>query len=281
MSPVHRPGTVDEALDLLASLEDAAAALAGGTWIMRAPIRRERFRSDYVALHGLPVLRGIETRSGSMRIGALATHAEIGGIDAGAGPLGGLAEAARSSAFPAVRNVATLGGNLASPFPEADLVPPLLAADAVLEVASPRGRETVDVAAYLDRARLSDELIVAANVPAPHGRRSWFERLTVRSGAEYSLASVAASIDLAHDGAVAQARIAVGAVCDTPTRVHTAEAAITGGRLDRVTIEAAGAAASDAVAGRDALDAPGWYRVAVVGPLLGRVLERLADEEER
>jgi carbon-monoxide dehydrogenase medium subunit len=281
MSPVHHPGTVDEALDLLGSFRDVAAPLAGGTWIMRAPIRREPLRRDYVALRGLAELRGIESRGDGVRIGALATHVEIGGIDAAAGPLGGLAEAARRSAFPAVRNVATLGGNLAAPFPEADLVPPLLAADAVLDVRSPRGKAAVDVADYLGDARASDELIVATNVPAPHGRRSWFERLTVRSGAEYSLISVAASIDLARDGAVAEARIAVGAVCDAPTRVHAAEAAITGRRLDRATIETASMAAAAAVTGRDALDAPGWYRVAVLGPLLGRVLERLADQEER
>jgi aerobic carbon-monoxide dehydrogenase medium subunit len=279
MSPVHHPGTVDEALDLLAAIGDAGAPLAGGTWIMRAPIRREPFRSDYVALQGLTELRGIELRDGYARIGALATHAEIGGIDAAAGPLGGIAEAARRSAFPAVRNVATLGGNLASPFPEADLVPPLLAAEAVLDVQSPHGAETVDVAAYVDAARSSGELIVAARVPAPPGRRSWFERLTVRAAAEYSIVSVAASIDVARDGAVSEARIAVGAVSDAPMRVHRAEAAITGRRLDAVAIKAAGDAAGDAVTGRDAPDAPAWYRVAVLGTLVGRVLERLGGRE--
>ena len=143
---VHRAEAVDDAVRLLASFGPAGSLLAGGTWIMRAAARGETLRREYVALPAAPELRTVARADGGMRIGALVTHAEIAAIEHGTGPLGALAEAARRSAFPAVRNVATLGGNIAAPFPEADLVPPLLAGDATLELASPRGSETLAVA---------------------------------------------------------------------------------------------------------------------------------------
>src|SRR4051812_40474103 len=170
---------------------------------MREEVRREH----YVLLRRLDALRAIEKGEDEVRLGALATHDEIGAVEAGTGPLGALAEAARRSAFPAVRAVATLGGNLAAPFPEADLVPPVLAAGATLDVALPTGRRSIAVEAWVDGERPPGSLILAARVPAPAGRRTWFERLTVRRGAEYSLVSVAVSVDA--DG---RARVAVGAV---------------------------------------------------------------------
>jgi carbon-monoxide dehydrogenase medium subunit len=174
-----------------------------------------------------------------------------------------------------VRNVATLGGNLAAPFPEADLLPPLLAAAATLEVAGSDAQHEIDVEAWLAGERPASALIVAARVPAPPGRRAWFERLTVRAGAEYSLASVAVSVDATADGTVGAARVAVGAVQERPTRVAAAEAALAGLTLDRVAGEAAGRAAADTLTGRDGLDAPGWYRLEVLPALVARAVARL------
>src|SRR4051794_40029441 len=221
VSQISEPETVDEATELLASLGAEGAVLAGGTWVMREAARRPH----YVSLRRLDDLRGFEVGDGVARIGALATHTDIGAIDSGAGALGALAQAARRSAFPAVRNVATLGGNLAAPFPEADLVPPLLAAQATLEIALAGG---VSVEQWLRGKRPAGALIVAARVPTGPGRRSWFERLTVRGGAEYSLASVAVSADLRDDGSIGSARVAVGSVAESPARVPAAEAALAG-----------------------------------------------------
>jgi aerobic carbon-monoxide dehydrogenase medium subunit len=275
---VHEPETVADAVGMLSSLGGEGAVLAGGTWVMRAPLRREAHPSDYVALRRIGELREIASGDGEVRIGALATHVELGTLDDGTGPLGALAEAGRRSAFPAVRNVATLGGNLAAPFPAADLVPPLLAAEAAVEVARAGGTEVLDLAAWLGGPRRRDEVVVAVRVPAPPGRRAWFERLTVRSGAEYSVASVAVSVDVDLDaGAVAAARVAVGAVEPVPLRVPAAEAVLAGRPLDEASAAAAGRAASDALSGRDELDAPGWYRLAVLPALIGRAIERLSD----
>lgn len=276
-----RPGSVEEAVAELARLGDDGAPLAGATWVMRAPLRGERLRGHYVALEGIDELRRIE-RGDPVVLGALATHTKVGGLTTGSGPLGALAEAARRSAFPAVRNVATIGGNIcARDFPEADLVPALLAAEAELELASPEGTSVLDLASYLTArtARPHGELVCRVRVPAPPGRRSWYERLTVRAGGEYAVASAAVSVDLDPEGRTVAARVAFGSVAETPRRSSAAEAVLVGGRLDEAAGEEAGRAAADEIEARDGLGAPAQYRLAVLPSLVRRAVARVAEPE--
>jgi carbon-monoxide dehydrogenase medium subunit len=282
MSEVHRVATVDEAVATLERLGDEAGLLGGGTWVLRAPLRAAPHKRHYVAVRDVAELAGV-TPGDPTRLGALVTHAQLGELEPGTGPLGALAEAARRSAFPAVRNVATLAGNLAArPFPEADLVPALLAGEAAVELAGAHGREPLDAATYLAtrEQRPHGELITGVSLPAPATRRSWFERLTVRHAAEYSLASVAISLDLDAAGTgVAAARVAVGAVEELPCRVPAAEALLQGAALDALpaTAAEAGRAAAQALQARDGLGAPGWYRLAVLPELFARACARLAE----
>jgi carbon-monoxide dehydrogenase medium subunit len=279
---VTAAATVDEAVGELARLEEDGAPLAGGTWIMRASLRGEEHRAHYVLLREVAELSRISNGS-TCRIGALATHSSIGALRAGTGPLGALAEAARRSAFPAIRNVATLGGNLrAAPFPEADLVPALLAVDATVQLATAEGRTAMDVASYLRSraARPHGELITRVDVPVTACRRSWFERLTVRSGGEYAIASVAVSVDVGAGGEVHDARVAVGGVEDVARRVGPAEEVLHGRRADAAAGEAAGEAAVSVLKARDGLDAPAWYRLAVLPHLMGRVVAQLGAAEK-
>jgi carbon-monoxide dehydrogenase medium subunit len=282
LGTIHDAQTVDEAVALLLHHGDDAAVLAGGTWVMRAPLREEPLLGAYVSVRGIGEMAGLAAGAdGGAWIGALCTHTQLGAATAGAGPLGALAEAARTSAFPAVRNVATLAGNIAArPFPEADLLPPLLAGEAVLELAGADGRSSLDLAAYLQGERPRGELIVGARLPAAERRRSWFARLTVKRSAEYALASVAVSVDLDADGRIAAARVAVGSVGELPCRVDAAEAVLAGHEPSAAAGAEAGAAAEAVLAGRDGLAAPGWYRLAVLPALTERVLQRIAEEQE-
>jgi carbon-monoxide dehydrogenase medium subunit len=237
---------------------------------MRAPLQDAPVARVYVALDGLVELRGIRTAGGTVEIGAAVTHDELAAFD-GPPALAGIVDAARRSAFPAVRSVATVGGNIAAVgFPEADLVPALLAADAAVVVAAPGGERTEELVAYLASrgTRPAGELIVRVVVPAPAGRRSAFERLTVRGGGEYAIASVALTVDL--DGAaVSAARVAVGGVEEVARLSPAAAAALVGGPLDDAVAERAGQAAAAECTAREGLDAPGWYRLAVL-PALAR-----------
>lgn len=276
-----RPTSLEEAVSELSRLGPDGAPLAGATWVMRAPLRGERFKPHYVALQGIEGLGGIQ-RGHPTVIGALSTHAELDELDDATGPTGALAEAARRAAFPSVRNVATLGGNIcARPFPEADLVPALIASGAELELVSHAGHETFELSAYLAaRAeRPTGEILARVRIPAPPGRRSWFERLTVRNGGEYALASVAVSIDLDRDGTVSGARVAIGSVGEVARRSEAAEETLLGRPIEEAAGEEAGRAAATELEARDGLDAPGWYRLAVLPALLRRALARIASAD--
>jgi aerobic carbon-monoxide dehydrogenase medium subunit len=281
-SQVHRPASLAEAVRTLADLGPDAAALAGGTWVMRAPLRGEPAAPVYVALGGLAELRGIRSGDGAVEIGACVTHEELAALD-GPPAVAGLAEAARRSAFPAVRSVATVGGNIAARgFPEADLVPALLAAGARVVLATVDGERTEELAAYLaTRAgRPAGELIARVVVPAPAARRSAFARLTVRGGGEYAIASVALSADF--DGeTVTAARVAVGGVEPTARLSPAAAAALAGTGLDGTAAERAGQAAADECTAREGLDAPGWYRLAVLPVLTRRAAARISPSDQR
>lgn len=279
----YRASALEDAVEKLASLGDDGAMIAGGTWVLRAPVRGEDLKSCYVSLRDVEELYGI--RSGdTTEIGALATHTQLAAIGNGVGALSGIAEAARKSAFRAVQNVATVGGNIcASPFPEADLVPALLAAETSVEVASSKGGETIDLGSYLGSrsTRAAGEIIVTVKVPTPSERRAAYERLAVRGGGEYPVATVAVSLDFDGDGAIDDVRIAVGSVEEVARRANNAEAVLRGKTVEDSVLEEAGEALAGEVDARDGVDAPGWYRRAVLPTLLRRAIARIDPSSER
>jgi carbon-monoxide dehydrogenase medium subunit len=275
-SDVYVPSSVEDAVARLVELAGEGVPLAGGTWIMRAGLRGETPARRYVSLAGMEELRGIDAGD-PVRVGALVTHTELAALDPARGPLSALVDAARASAFPAVRNVATVGGNLCShPFPEADLVPALLAADATVALAGPAGRRTCTVAELLaDGGPAAAELVTHVDVPAPAGRLSAYARLSVLEAGEYPLVSVALSVDVDAAGQVSAARVSVGVVAEVAQRVPAAEAVLLGTPLAALPVGAAADAAVAELPSRDGLDAPGWYRLAVLPSLFTRAAERL------
>ncbi len=279
---VRRVDSIEEAVSALAELGADGAPLAGGTWVMRAGHRREALRAEYVALDGIPQLSELGPRNGDVRVGANVTHAQLTGVGADLPAFTVVRQAALRSAFPAVRSVATVGGNLAAVgFAEADLVPALLAAEAIAEVAGPDGIADVTIPDLLaGRATApAGQLIVAVRVPAPAGRRSAFERLTVRGGGEYAVASVAVSVDLDADRRITAARVALGAVEEVARLSEPAAAALVGRTLDHAVGRAAGEAAAADCTPRDDLAAPGWYRKAVLPGLVARAVTAIDEEE--
>jgi carbon-monoxide dehydrogenase medium subunit len=274
---VRRVASLNDAVAQLRTLGTHGAPLAGGTWIMRSWMRREAHKAVYVALDGITELHGHSTGGGFVELGALVTHAQLARL-AGVPATQGLRRAAALSAFPAVRNVATLGGNVAARgFAEADLIPPLLASEAELELAGPDGLRFVPVESYVHNpaAYPPGEVIVRVRVPTPARRRSAFARLTVRGGGEYALASVAVCADLDADGVVTRSGVAIGSVEERPRLCPAAAAELEGRPLGRDATEAAGVVLAQECDPRDGLDAPAWYRREILPALLRRTVEDL------
>lgn len=269
--------SLDTAIDALAERGAEGAPLAGGTWIMRAPIRHESLRPAYVGLGRIPELTRIEIGDSHAAIGAGVTHVRLAEALADAPDLQVLAEAAGRSANPAVRRAATLGGNLcASDFAAADLVPALLCLDAEVEIRSRAGTKRLALGKFLSIRQSLDpgQLLARVLIPRAPGR-SAHARLPLRKAGDYPTAIVSLSVTSDAAGRVAQFRIAVGSVETVARRWTRLEAALAGAPLNagiahRLATELAGE-----FTGRDGVEAPGWYRVSVLPALVRRAVAAL------
>lgn len=271
------PDTVDSALEALA--QPGAIAVAGASWVLRAGLRHEAIAPVWVALAAIREMHEITRRDSTVRIGALVTHERLAAGLSDDPALRALAQAAGNSANPGLRRIATLGGNLcALGFAAADLVPALLALEASVEIATPAGRETLPMPAFLAR-RGGDGplLVVAVSVPL-RAQHSTHQRLTIRRAGDYPVATLSVCAEITRDGHISNARLAVGSVEDVATRWVSLEAAVQGQRLDPAALASVAGAHTGSFMARNGTDAPGWYRLRVLPVLVQRAFEAIEQE---
>lgn len=273
------PTSLDAALDLLARHGEGARPLAGGTDLLLMLRSGRRKAAVLVDLKRVPGLAGI-AEGGGLRVGALASHADLGASPVLAVPaLRAVAEGARWVSGPQIRNRGTVGGNLCNASPAADLAPPLLALGATVEVArwgaATRTLPLEGLFAGPGRTTLAPgDLLVGIGLPAsPPRTGSAYERAT-RVAIDIALVGVAAAVTLAADGRVAAARVALGAVAPTPVLSPGAAKALVG-RVPEASALAAAARAAAAEA-RPITDvrASADYRRHLVEVLARRALAR-------
>ena len=275
----HRATSLPDAIGALRERGTQACALAGGTWLMRSTLRGETMDRAYVSLSGIDALRRVTVGETELDIGACVTHTELASALEGRPGWQALGMAAAASANPAVRNVATVGGNLcATNFAAADLVPALMSLDASVELEGPDGRDRLPLERFMaSRASIEPGRVVRrVLVPRPGaGSRSAHARLPLRQAGDYPVAIVSIAVAMKPDRTVERARVTVGSVERDARRWHRLEAALVGHALDvDAAIRQAGVSASDFV-GRDGVEAPGWYRVQVLPTLVGRAVRQL------
>lgn len=218
-----RPNTVDDALLSLARGE--AQVLSGGTDFFPA-LGDRPVRGDVVDISAVRDLRGIAISSGEIRIGALTTWTEI--IRADLPPcFDALKEAAREVGSIQIQNRGTIAGNLCNASPAADGVPPLLALDVSVELASTAGTRRLPLCEFLVGNRKTllrpDELLTAVVVPNGVSRAaSAFLKLGARRYLVISISMVAAAIS-AENGRVREVGVAVGSCSAVARRLHKLE----------------------------------------------------------
>lgn len=164
----HAPGSVDEAVDLLANGDDVRVLAGGQSLVQLMKFRRER-PARLVDINQIPGLDALEPVDGRLRVGALVRQQTLleDSQVAEAAPL--LREAARFVGYKETRRRGTLGGSLAFAAPWAELTAAMVALDGAIEVRSRRGARTIDAREFFlgpNRTVLErDELIVAVTVP--------------------------------------------------------------------------------------------------------------------
>lgn len=290
---LHRPRAAEEACELLARLGEDAAPYAGGTellLLMKEGLVRPRHLVDVKRIPGLETIAGAGAR---LVIGATTTHREVerSALVQTRCPI--LASVARHVANVRVRNVGTVGGNLAFADPHSDLATLLLTLDARVELISPRGRRALPLADFVrgpwETAREPDELLVAVSVsPWPAPAAAAYVKFGVHERPTLGIA-VALLIEHGGDGGapaadlpsgsgaaprVADARIAVGCVNPRPARVPDAEARLRGCAIADVesVTEAVGELAAASADASDDLYGSADYKREMVAVFARRAL---------
>lgn len=268
-----------DALDLreaVTARAEGAEVIAGGTWLMRNPRRGIALPRALVNLAKVPEYIGYEITSEHVFFGAGMTHEALASAAHGIEGFKVLALAAQGAANPAIRRVATLGGNLCSTdFHAADLVPALLALDSRVELFGPSGKTTYPLEAFLQaRTELLQSAILLRVIVPKSTTASTHIRLPLRKAGDYPVAIV--SVAVADDGEV---RVAVGSVEPVARRWRSLEVALATykGLPDPPEAEALAKLNND-FEGRDGIEAEGWYRRQVLPTLLRRAIAALQTE---
>jgi CO/xanthine dehydrogenase FAD-binding subunit len=270
--------SVDEALRELAS---GARPVAGGTdLVVGARQGKAPLPERLVAIHRLDELRSLQEADGTLRLGALTTHAEIAAHPLVRSRLTALADAAAIVGSHATRAHGTIGGNLMNASPAMEAGGPLLCFDASVVLRSSSGSRTVGVSDLLSgpgqTTAARDELLEAVEVPVPaEATGSCYVRLEYRRQME--IAVVGATAVLTFDGdRVADARVAITALAPTIRRVPAAEQALLDGDArPQAAAEAAQLAAAAAEPISD-VRASARYRQAMAEVITRRAIETAA-----
>lgn len=277
----HEPDTFEELFALAARYGEDARYVAGGTALVLLMRARLVQPAALLALHRLPGLRDIARADGRLRLGSLATHDALARSSLLREQAPALAQAFAHVATPRIRNVGTVGGNLAHADPHQDPPVALLALDAVAVARGPDGERRIPLDAFFvdayETALGPGEVLTAVEVPVPGpGAHGAFVKFLARSADDYATVNVAATVRVA-GGRVAEARVALGCVASTPLRARAAEALLAGRVPDDALLRQAGEAAAEATA--PALDSRGSpaYKRRVTPVVVRRALRRAWD----
>ena len=215
-----QPRTWPEALAAKAE-HPTAVPLVGGTDVM-VELNFDRRRPDALLdLGRVSELAEVEREDGFVRVGASVTYARI--ISELAGELPGLALASRTVGSPQIRHRGTVGGNLGSASPAGDAHPPLLAGDAVVEVASVRGSRRIPIDEFFTGVKRNalepDELIAAFVTRVARGPQQ-FCKVGTRNAMVIAVTSLAVGLDPVGR----RVGTGIGSAAPTPRRAVEAEA---------------------------------------------------------
>jgi carbon-monoxide dehydrogenase medium subunit len=269
------PNSLGEALALLDPDDPNVRPIAGGTALMLMMKSGLYQPQRLVSLRALgPELTSIAaTPDGGLEIGAMVRLAEFECSDAVRRAAPVIAETLLTHSNVRVRNVATIGGNLAHADPHMDLPPVLIALGASVRAVGPGSERNIPVEAlltgYMTTVLGNDELITALHVPPQAGRKSAYEKVTARLADDWPALGIAVSVG------PADVRIAVGAATETAMRLPQTEALLAGRPLDDKLLREAGkcAAAEAPVIGD--LHGSASYKRVLVEVHLRRALQKV------
>ena len=274
-----RVRSLAETFDLLAKHGDEAKLLAGGQSLIATLNMRLSAPQLLIDITRLAELTGIQVRDGTVRIGALTTHAEIERSPEIRKHLPLLAQAAPHIAHVAIRNAGTIGGSIALADPAAEWPACCVVLNAQFVIAGKAGTRQVAARDFFKglyaTALRPDEVLTQVEIAVPGPEyRSAFVELAQRRG-DYAIVGLAAVAKVAR-GALSDLRLAFLGVGATPVLARNAMAAMEGKRISTEAVTAAAnALAGDLDPGADLYSSPAT-KMHLARALTGRALTALA-----
>jgi CO/xanthine dehydrogenase FAD-binding subunit len=276
-----RPGTLDEAVELLRRYDPEAKILAGGQSLvplMNFRLAQPRYLIDTNGIRDLSYIREGE---GTIAVGALTRHAEaeVSSLIEEKCPL--MTEAVRCVGHRTIRNRATVGGSVAHADPASEIPCVLAALDGEVTVRGPGGERVIgasDLFVTLFTTSLtSDEILSEVRLPMiPRGTGWAWEELNRRNG-DYAIVGAAVTLSLGGDGRCEGARIALAGVGVTPIRCREAEDALRGKAVTGETIRETAERCAEATDPNGDIHAAADYKKAMVVVFVERALRRALE----
>lgn len=272
-------GSSREALALLAQHGSAARVLAGGTDLLADLKSSPHAPSVVVDIARAADLKGIAVTKQGLVIGALATHAEIMRSEVIRDMFPALVDAAHSIGALQTRSLGTLGGNLVTAVPSVDSGPALVALEATVTIAGPKGERQLPLLEFFVGPRKTalrpDELLVAIVIPKKNlDKPAAFRKFGLRKGQALALVNAAASCWVDRKtNAFLEPCIALGAVAPTVIRATQAESFLSGRSVTPDAMAEAGRIAASEAKPISDFRASADYRRELIAVLVKRSLE--------
>src|SRR5215471_16081249 len=276
----HRPATLADAVNLLATLGEEARPLAGGHSLVPMMKLRLAAPEHLVDLHGIAGLKGIRREGDNIVIGAMTTQHDLLASEEIARSLPILHEAALLIADPQVRYRGTIGGNVANGDPGNDMPALMITLGATYVVEGASGARKIAAADFYQGAYFTalepGEILTFASVPVPAANHGYaYEKLKRKVG-DYATAAAAVVLTMA-GGKVTTCAIGLTNLHETPLLATDAANAMIGTSLDAAALKNAAAAAEAIMSPAGDARGPVEYRKHVGGIMVARALQRAAS----
>lgn len=276
-----RPNSVSEAIALLQQHGEEAKILSGGQSLipmMKLRLARPGYLIDINRISGLSY---IKEDGGFLKIGGLTREAEIEASPLIRSKYPLLLDTASVIADPQVRNLATVGGNLAHGDPANDHPAAMIALSAQIVATGAKGERIIPIEDFFvslfTTALQGDEILTEIRIPVPPARSGGAYFKLERKVGDFATAAVAVQLTLDEKGNVQKIGIGLTNVGATPLKSKSAENSLRGKKLDGGAIaQAAESAAKDAQPSPD-LRGPAEYKRGLIQELTKRALERARE----
>ncbi|MFL6233193.1 MAG: FAD binding domain-containing protein [Thermoanaerobaculia bacterium] len=281
----HSPQSLEEALTLLQSHRDDVKVLSGGQSLLPLLKLRLGAAGHLVDIGRIPDLEYIREEGGVLRIGGRTRESALEHSDLIQAKYPLLADTAAVIADPLVRNLATVGGNLAHGDPANDHPATMLALRAEVVAAGPNGTRTIPIDQFFlglfTTALEPDEILTEIRIPVPPARSGGSYVKLERKVGDFATAAAAAQLTLAADGEVETVGIGLTNAGPVPLRAVEAESYLNGKQpTDEAIDEAARLAAASASPNPDRRGAV-EYKREMARVLTGRALRRAVERARR